>query len=134
MEGRTALHVAAYDGNLDAVRLLLQHGARVHAKDRYGRTPLLEAVQMDRHAVISALRQCGAHLGVANPALGEKLCSVAAVGDVKRLESFRLAGADLGQRDLSGRTPLHVVSSFVCVCSTCRSVAVAPGTECAKRS
>lgn len=112
MEGRTPLHVAAYEGNLDAVRLLLQHGAHVHAKDRYGRTPLLDAVQMDRHAVISALRQCGAHLGAANPVLGEKLCSAAAVGDVRRLESFRLAGADLGQRDLSGRTPLHVAAQL----------------------
>lgn len=34
MEGRTPLHVAAYEGNLDAVQLLLQHGAGVHAKDR----------------------------------------------------------------------------------------------------
>lgn len=44
------------------------------AGGRFGRTPLLDAVQMDRHAVISSLRQCGAHLGAANPALGEKLC------------------------------------------------------------
>ncbi|KAE8747360.1 hypothetical protein FOCC_FOCC006002 [Frankliniella occidentalis] len=112
MEGRTPLHVASYEGNLEAVRLLLQHGAGVHVKDRFGRTPLLDAVQMDRHEVITALRSCGAHLGASNTAIGDKICSVAAVGDVKRLKSFRLAGADLGQRDVSGRTPLHVASQL----------------------
>ncbi|KAK3926707.1 L-asparaginase [Frankliniella fusca] len=112
MEGRTPLHVAAYEGNLEAVRLLLQHGARVHVKDRFGRTPLLDAVQMDRHDVITALREAGAHLGASNSAIGDKICSVAAVGDVQRLKSFRLAGADLGQRDVSGRTPLHVCAQL----------------------
>lgn len=39
--------------------------------------------------------------------LGESLCAAAARGLVKRLQSYRLAGANLSQADFSGRTALH---------------------------
>lgn len=39
--------------------------------------------------------------------VGEKLCVAAARGSLNRLTSYRLAGANLSQPDLSGRTALH---------------------------
>ena len=36
----TSLHNAVGDGNIQAVRLLLEHGADVHARDKRGKTPL----------------------------------------------------------------------------------------------
>lgn len=36
----TALHAAAFEGNPQAVRLLLDNGAETHTKDGIGRTPL----------------------------------------------------------------------------------------------
>lgn len=35
------------------------------------------------------------------------MCAAATVGNTKRLESYRLSGANLSQKDVSGRTPLH---------------------------
>lgn len=40
--------------------------------------------------------------------MGENLCGAAARGLVKRLQSYRLAGANLSQSDFSGRSALHL--------------------------
>lgn len=37
---RTALHVAACEGHVDAVRLLVREGADLNITDRYNATPL----------------------------------------------------------------------------------------------
>jgi ankyrin repeat protein len=41
--GKTALHRAARDGNEDVVRILIEAGWSVGAKDNFGITPLHEA-------------------------------------------------------------------------------------------
>ncbi|XP_055843692.1 L-asparaginase [Episyrphus balteatus] len=109
-DNRTALHIACHEGNLPIVNLLLQHGVSVHIRDRYDRTPLMEAVSVDHHEIIQLLLSCGAHLTGSMRAIGEQLCSAAARGSLLRLQSFQLAGADLAQVDHSGRTALHVAA------------------------
>lgn len=44
-DGRTPLHVASCEGNLEVVEHLLMSGATVYAKDRFGATPLLNAIK-----------------------------------------------------------------------------------------
>lgn len=51
MDGRTALHVACCEGSIEMVQHLLNMGANVHVKDRYGRSPLIDAIDNDRHEV-----------------------------------------------------------------------------------
>ncbi|KAK0083822.1 hypothetical protein PV325_008142 [Microctonus aethiopoides] len=106
-DGRTILHLACCEGDLKIVRALLEMGANVHIKDRFNRTPLTEAVENDFHEIIKLLLQCGAHLHESSIVLGEKLCSAAACGNLKRLQSLHIAGANLSLSDTSGRTALH---------------------------
>ncbi|XP_055618347.1 L-asparaginase isoform X2 [Toxorhynchites rutilus septentrionalis] len=109
---RTALHVACCEGNLDVVQFLLQNGAAVHIRDRYERTPLMDAILNDHHQIIRLLVKCGAHLTGSIRSIGDSLCNAAARHLLTRLESYRIAGADLSQEDASGRTALHVGAMY----------------------
>ncbi len=62
--GTTALMLAAAAGKADALRLLVQHGADVNARERVmDRTALMFAAGKDRVAAIEVLAQAGADAG-----------------------------------------------------------------------
>lgn len=105
---RTALHIATATGNEKIVKHLLTHGVSVHMRDRHDRTALMEAIAGDHHDIIKTLVKCGAHMTGSARVVGENLCAAASRGLVKRLKSYRLAGANLSQTDLSGRSALHL--------------------------
>lgn len=105
---RTALHIACCEGNVKIVKHLLAYGVSVHIRDRHDRTALMEAISCDNHEIIRILVKCGAHMTGSARSVGDQMCSVAARGVLKRLESYRLAGADLSLVDASGRTALHL--------------------------
>lgn len=84
------------------------YGVSVHVRDRHDYTALMEAIAIDNHEIIKTLIKCGAHMTGSARALGESLCAAAARGLVKRLKSYRLAGVDLSQVDVSGRSALHL--------------------------
>ncbi|XP_054264390.1 L-asparaginase [Macrosteles quadrilineatus] len=107
---RTPLHIACTIGDVKVVKFLLLNGASVHMKDRFDQTPLLDAVKHDHVEVIKLLRRCGAHLTLTPNQIGCQLCSAASYGNLKRLQSYHAAGANLGQPDISGRTALHMAA------------------------
>ncbi|XP_042564549.1 60 kDa lysophospholipase isoform X2 [Clupea harengus] len=82
-DGRTPLHIASCEGHLQVVQYLLGHGATVYAKDRYGDTPLRNAVRF----------------------------SLAASSDIEGLDIWALAGADLNIPSYDGQTPIDVALS-----------------------
>jgi hypothetical protein len=51
----TALHLAAHNGNLEAVRWLLDHGARTDLRDSLGRTPYERAQYKNKTQVLAIL-------------------------------------------------------------------------------
>ena len=57
---QTELHVASKRGHLDGVRLLLQHGADIHAQDDKGRTPF----QVSLASALGKLHPGGKHQDV----------------------------------------------------------------------
>ncbi|XVE51519.1 hypothetical protein DITRI_Ditri02bG0048600 [Diplodiscus trichospermus] len=60
IDDRTALHVAACQGQTGVVSLLLERGADVRSKDRWGSTPLADAIYYKNHDVIKLLEKNGA--------------------------------------------------------------------------
>ncbi|XP_068153308.1 L-asparaginase [Drosophila tropicalis] len=106
-DGRTALHLACYLGKLNCVCYLVAAGCSVNANDRFNRTPLHEAIDTDNHDIIRALLNNGAILRDPPEVQAEMLRALTERGRIQRLESFRLAGADLTLADRTGRTALH---------------------------
>lgn len=65
-DGRTALHVAASEGHLDLVRSLVKNGAKLNVNDRWGGSPLDDAMRHRHDDVVNFLRRCGGRLGVSD--------------------------------------------------------------------
>jgi glutaminase len=53
---RTPLHLAANYGNFDVVKYLVNHGAYCHIKDRFGNTPIDEALNNGYNEIFEYLQ------------------------------------------------------------------------------
>ena len=60
--GRTALHVAAYQGNTRILKYLLEHGANINAVDNEGRTPIFIGAYDGNLKTVKLLCEYGADL------------------------------------------------------------------------
>jgi hypothetical protein len=112
---RTALHLAASNGRLTVVACLVDElGANVSPIDRWGGTPLDDAVRHSHISVREFLEGKGALRGVSQPGEwdeGADLCDAAKKGDMsrlRRLASQKQKGCD--QADYDGRCALHLAA------------------------
>ncbi|KAL7605429.1 integrin-linked protein kinase 1 isoform X2 [Lactuca sativa] len=60
IDNRTALHVAACQGFTDVAELLLERGAEIDPQDKWGSTPLADAIHYKNHGVVKLLEKHGA--------------------------------------------------------------------------
>jgi ankyrin repeat protein len=108
-EARTPLHVAAAEGRLDAVRLLLDARADVHARDRRGATPLQDALVARQDGAAELLLAAGGRLGDFDEA--EQLNHAVIANGVPHLARLLRFRCDVNAQDALGRTPLHLAAS-----------------------
>ncbi len=107
-EGFTPLGLAAFFGNADAVKVLLDHGATVDLKDTSfnGNTALDAAVAANHADVVRILLAAGASPNVRDSAGYTPLHKAAANGNADLVRMLLDRGADVAATRGDGSTPL----------------------------
>ncbi|OPB44043.1 hypothetical protein A0O28_0023610 [Trichoderma guizhouense] len=109
-KNRTLLHLAAYRGDLEAVRLLIQRGASTTVQGEGGLTPLHYAVLLDREDIVTLLASdiAGSSSLDVTDAKGNTALSLAT--QKKNPTATRILihrGASYKVADSKGLTPIH---------------------------
>jgi len=108
-DSRTALHLATCGNHLPVVEFLYSQKADLDVKDRWGHTPLEDAISHDQTNIADWLRMHDAtqssHL------TAHRLCCAAANGNLSVLENLHNEGTDLNLANTDGRTALHLAAS-----------------------
>ena len=99
--------------DIDLVRVLLEAGAAVNARNQAGNTPLHLAV-MQRHdeEMVRALLEAGANANARNRNDEMPLHEATLHGDIDLVHLLLEAGAAVNARDGAGNTALHYALSF----------------------
>ncbi|EGT38922.1 hypothetical protein CAEBREN_28810 [Caenorhabditis brenneri] len=125
---RTALHVAASNGNIESVNYLLKIGTNVHIKlvldfelhsilkcffrDMFGYNALVCAVKAKAMNCIIAIREAGGFIDASSQKIGVELCLAVYQNDIELLKCNEAAGIHMGEKDYDNRTALHVAVSL----------------------
>lgn len=88
----TALHISSAEGNFQVVEALLNEGADKNKEDRWGQTPLQEAVACKQGPVVELLTQWGAKFSCKD--MSSSMCHSASIGDVDQLKRLLENRAD----------------------------------------
>ncbi|KAL6690214.1 hypothetical protein J3F84DRAFT_405362 [Trichoderma pleuroticola] len=106
----TNLIIASYYGHYAVVRLLLNKGANVEAKDEIGQTPLSWAAENGHEAVVKLLVKRRADVGTKGRYGETPILKAANNGHEATVKLLVDKGADIMARDRLNRTPLLVAA------------------------
>ena len=114
-DGRTAMHLAASEGNMEVLKYLISIQANIMCRDRFNGTPLEDTVRHHfeiRNAVQAEklLRDHGATLSAEGLTYVVKMCEYAAEGNVENIRVLAENGVDVSLGDYDDRTPLHLAA------------------------
>jgi hypothetical protein len=114
--GRTPLHAAAYSGNLEVVRRLIEYDpAYINARDEGGFTPLLmesEGCNSKDGSVVRLLLEHGADINVQNQDGETPLHEASTYGALEVVRLLLEHGADVEAKDNYGKTVLQVAAEY----------------------
>jgi RNA polymerase sigma factor (sigma-70 family) len=102
----TALHRAAFQGDLELAELLLRRGARPDATTKIGHTPLHTAVLVDHPPIVERLLDAGADPNAPTDRGQTPLHWAVIRARPWMIRRLLAAGADPSARDAEGRAPL----------------------------
>ncbi|MCA9450404.1 MAG: ankyrin repeat domain-containing protein, partial [Candidatus Omnitrophica bacterium] len=106
------LHFAAWKGEVEIARILIDAGAQIDVHRRpYGETPLLLAIHHERIDMVKYLLERGADCRATNFLDQSPLSFAAQVGNVEALSLLLESGAEVDQAMEDGRTPLFIAVS-----------------------
>ena len=105
--GLTLLHIAVINGDLDAVKRLVEEKANIETKNRRGYTPLQYALLREHVEVAQYLIESGAVIDEKNSEGATLLHLAAAKGLTEIVKIFNDRNLDKNARDNKLRTPLH---------------------------
>jgi len=105
------LHMAALQGNIDAVRQHIKAGSGLNEKDAWGSTPLIVAITFDRTEVAKALIDVGADLKTGNNEGSTPLHIAALFCRTEIVKALLAKGADRYIRNNNGSTAYDIAAS-----------------------
>ena len=101
------LQIAARNGNLQIVSMLLAHGAFIDSVDGRHATPSHYAAGHDRIDIVKCLVEAGANPNALDVYLESPVMRAAQQGHVNCVRTLLEAGADIQLRNIYGETALH---------------------------
>jgi hypothetical protein len=112
--GQTAVHWAAYRGQLQVLQLLVEAGGSLSLRDNDGRVALHWAVRKDRTRCVRYIIQRGSPLDVQTKGTGETaLHKAARQGNAFTVEMLLVAGARRNMSTSYHQTPLDVAEEML---------------------
>ncbi|KAF0295463.1 Replication factor C subunit 3 [Amphibalanus amphitrite] len=113
-DGRSALHLAAFSGNLETVHCLVKHGANVNAWDAaQSTTPLICAAAVSSPEIVSFLIASGADVNAGlDPSDETALHYAVRANSYACAELLLQAGAKTSGAGARSETPLHVAADY----------------------
>jgi ankyrin repeat protein len=102
VDGTTALHWAAYFGNIELAARLLRAEADPNTRNDYGSSPLLEAATVGNVEMLKLLLDGGADVESANPEGQTALMAVARTGNLEAARLLLGHGADVNVAEAWG--------------------------------
>jgi hypothetical protein len=107
---RVSLHVAALQGNLDAIRQHINADSDLNKKDAYGSSPLIVAATFGKTEIARALIDAGADMKITNNEGSTPLHIAAFFCRTEIVKTLLDKGADKNALNKAGRTALESVS------------------------
>lgn len=111
--GQPLLSMAASDGPVELVEILIEKGADIEATDRAGRTPLMAAGHSKDVEIVRVLLEAGADVSARDPIVGGALAWSCGFGNAECVRELLDAGAEVETiGTATGWTPLIWASGF----------------------